>query len=369
MAFTAYGVIAAAALALLFVVTRLCSRNKADLSAFLRFTVLAVPLALVCSRLVYVLSSLSYYTETIGHPELIFSLRDGGYSMLGAMAGVLLAAFAAEKWSRLPAFTLADAAAIGMPVALVVARLAEPLTDMGWGYPYYSPLFYFLDGLTQNMGDFAQTHPVFAYEALTALVILAVLLLLRRTDAGKTPGDSLLTFLLLYGATQALWESILNGSHMKVLHFVKINQIAALVMLLIPLIVWSVRLARIPHYRRSVAAGWALTVVCILSAVVQEFSVEGADNPYFSVVLVGAVAAGLLTLTALLWCLAWKRSGLLRLLPVILLAAIAVAAAVIDRVTDVGDHYRLVLWGIMACDMGILIASGLRQRAVANMNP
>lgn len=369
MSFTIYGLIAGFALAVLFVVARLFCLKTANAGQFLRFTVLAVPLALVCSRLVYILSSLSYYTETIGHPELIFSLRDGGYSMLGAMAGVLLAAFIAEKWGRLPAFTLMDAVAIGMPAALCVARLAEPLCGMGWGYPYYSPLFRFLDGLTENMGDFSQTHPVFFYEALTALVILSVLLLLRRTEAGKLPGDSLLTFLLLYGATQALWESMLNGEHMKVIHFVKINQVAALVMLLIPLIVWSLRLARIPHYRRNVAAGWALTVVCILSAVVQEFSVEGADNPYFSVVLVGAVFAGLLALTALLWCIAWKRTGLVSLLPVIIPAAIAVIAAVIDRLTDVGDHYRLVLWGIMACDMAILIANGLRQRAITNMNP
>lgn len=369
MPFTAYGFIAAVALALLLVVTRLCCRKAADLSAFLRFTVLAVPLALVCSRLVYVLSSLSYYTETVGHPELIFALRDGGYSMLGAIIGVLLAACIAEKWSRLPAFTLLDAAAVGIPAALVIARMAEPICGMGWGYPYYSPLFYFLDELTQDMGDFAQTHPVFAYEALTALVILAVLILLRRTETGRIPGDSLLTFLLLYGTSQAVWESMLNGGHMKVIHFVKINQVAALIMALIPLIVWSVSLAGIPHYRRNVAAGWALTVVCILSAVVQEFSVEGADNPYFSVVLVGGVAAGLLALTALLWCLAWKRSGVLRLLPVILCAAIAVIAAVIDRATDVGDHYRLVLWGIMACDMAIVAANGLRQRIIANLNP
>ncbi|MBR3763720.1 MAG: prolipoprotein diacylglyceryl transferase [Clostridia bacterium] len=369
MSFTIYGLMAGIALAVLFIVARLFCLKAVNAGQFLRFTVLAVSLALVGSRLVYVLSSISYYTETIGHPEMIFALRDGGYSMMGAMAGVLLAAFIAEKWGHLPTFTLLDAVVPGMAMALILARPAEPFTDMGWGYPYYSPLFFFLDSWTESMGDFAQTHPVFFYEALTALVILAVLLLLRRTEAGKLPGDSLLTFLLLYGATQALWESMLNGGHMVVIHFVKINQIAALVMLLIPLAVWSVRLARMPHYRRCISADWALAVVCILSAVVQEFSVEGADNPYFSVVLVGGIMAGLLGLTTLLRSLAWKRSGFVALLPVIIPAVIAIAAAVIDRATDVGDHYRLVLWGIMACDMAILVAIGLRQRAIANENP
>ncbi|MBQ2954498.1 MAG: prolipoprotein diacylglyceryl transferase [Clostridia bacterium] len=367
MGFTLYGALAALALAAMLAVTFLAGRkNGVDYGCVIRFAVLAVPLALIFSRLTYCLTSLSYYTETIGHPELLLQLRDGGYSMTGAMLGVIIASMLAGKWCRRPCGAMLDAAAIGMSAALIIARLAEPLADMGWGYPYYSPLFCFLDGLTENMGDFAFTHPVFAYEATVAAAILVSLLIIRR-QVGQ--GYTFLAFLLLYGCSQTVMESLLNGGHMKVIHFVKVNQIAALVMLLIPLVVWSIRLARIPHFRRCVFADWALAIVCILSAVVQEFSVEGADNPYFSVVLVGAVMAGLLGLTTLLRSLAWKRYGFRRLLPVIIPAVIAIAAAVVDRVTDVGDHYRLVLWGIMACDMAILAAIGLRQRAICNINP
>ena len=78
MSFTIYGLMAGIALAVLFIVARLFCLKAVNAGQFLRFTVLAVPLALVGSRLVYVLSSISYYTETIGHPEMIFALRDGG---------------------------------------------------------------------------------------------------------------------------------------------------------------------------------------------------------------------------------------------------------------------------------------------------
>lgn len=364
MGFTLYGVLAALAMAALLAVTGLAGRKRSvGYGSVVRFAVLAVPLAFLCSRLVYGVSSLDYYLNT-GHLGLLLQVRDGGYSMLGAILGVLLAACVTERWQKLPAGTLLDAAALGMPAALLIARLAEPLCGMGWGYPYYSPLFYFLDGLTENLGDFAYTHPVFAYEAIAAAALSIALPVIARK---ARRGDTLLSFLLVYGCTQTVMESMLNGGHMKVIHFVKINQVAAMVMALIPLIVWSRRLAKAQSGSGlRIAAAWVLAVVCILSGVVQEFSVEGQDNPYFSVVIVGAVIAGLLAAAAAFWCVAWRGDGLKRILPVAIVSLIAISAAIIDRVTDVGDHYRLVLWGIMAADMVLLGLAGFALRKAAD---
>ena len=362
MGFTLYGAFAALALALTLSATYGAGRKQGqDYGCFIRFAVVAVPLALLVSRLVYCLTSLPYYTETIGHPELILALRDGGYSMVGAMLGLIAAALIAAKWCGVSGWQMLDWVAIGLPAGIFVARLAEPFAGMGWGYPYYSPLFSFLDGLTENMGDFAYTHPVFAYEAIAALAIVIALLCLR----GKgRPGDAFLSFLLLYGCSQTVLESLLNGGHMKVIHFVKVQQVAAMVMTLIPLILWSLRASRAGHGKR-VLASWLLAVVCILSGVVQEFSVEGADNPYFNVVIVGYVMAGLLAAAIAFWCAMWRRDGMRRILPPAIVAAIAIAAAIIDRVTDVGDHYRLVLWGIMACDLFLLGWTGFSLRHAA----
>lgn len=362
MGFSLYGVLAALALAAALITAFLAGRKKGfDHGSFIRFAFLAVPLTLLGSRLVYCLSSLAYYMETVGHPELMLMLRDGGYSMLGAMLGVIAAAWLAARWRGIPRKIMLDWVALGMPCALIIARLAEPLCGMGWGYPYYSPVFSFLDVLTAELGDFSGCHPVFAYEAIAAAGILAALLIIRRH---ARPGDVLLTFLLLYGCSQTVLESMLNGGHMKVIHFVKINQVAAMVMTLIPLIVWSRRAAKNGHGKR-VQASWLLTVVCILSSVVQEFSVEGADNPYFSVAVVGYIMAGLLACTIGPWCGMWHKDGLARILPPAIVAMIAIAAAIVDRTIDVGDHYRLVLWGIMTCNMFLLGWTGFSLRYAA----
>lgn len=365
MGFTHYGILAALAFAVLLGAAYLAGRkNGLDYGSFVRFSVLAVPLALVCSRLVYCLTSLPYYTETIGHPELILAVTDGGYSMLGAMLGVIAAALITAKMRGVPQHSFLDWVAFGLPAALIVERLAEPLCGMGWGYPYYSPLFSFLDGLTENMGDFAFTHPVFAYEAVTAAAILIALLLIRRR---ARPGDTFLSFLLLYGCTQTVLESMLNGGHMKVIHFVKINQVGALVMTVIPMVIWSIRARKAGNGKR-VLTSWLLAVVCILSGVVQEFSVEGADNPYFNVVIVGYIMAGLLAGAIIPWCTMWRKDGLRRILPPAIASSIAIAAAIIDRTLDVGDHYRLVLWGIMACDLFLLGWTGMSLRSTTSNN-
>lgn len=373
MGFTLYGVLAALAMAAMLAVTGLASRRRSvGYTAFIAFAAAAIPLAFLCSRLVYCLGSISYYTETIAQPIKMLQVRDGGYSMVGAILGILIAALAvlavAPKGKR---GALLDSLALGMPVGLIIARLAEPLCDMGrhdigWGYDYTSPAFSFLDKLTSAAEDFTGLHPVFAYEAIAALAILIVLLLLSRRVQG---GNLLLSFLLLYGCSQTVMESLLISGHMKVIHFVKINQVAALVLAVIPLVIWSVRLAKTrPGSALRILTAWVLAIVCILSGVVQEFSVEGQDNPYFSVVLVGAAMAALLDAATLLWCIAWHREGLRRLLPVAVVSLIAIAAAIVDRTIDVGDSYRIVLWGIMACDMLLMCLTGFALRKAAEFN-
>ena len=359
MGFTLYGALAALAMAAMLVIAGLVARKKGvTYGRFLTFALLAVPMTLIFSRLVYVLASLSYYTETVGHPALMLSLRDGGYSMLGAMLGVLMAAFIAAKVCKLPASVLLDALAIGTPAALIIARLAEPLssmglTEIGWGYQYSSTIFSFLDGMCGGI------HPVFAYEAIAAGVMLILLLFIRRS---ARQGDVFLSFLLLFGCSQTVLESMLSTKHMMFL-FVHIEQVAVLVMALIPLILWSIRYPRPDRSAKlRLCAAWMLIITNLASALVQEINVTGADRtaaiaPFVPVLL----AAG-----AVCWCVAWRKAGLVKLIPVVLASAVTITAMVIDLNGLAGDHYLLVLWGVMALNLFLLAFTGQTLRKAAD---
>ncbi len=355
--FTLYGALAALSLAVLLAVSFLTLRKKgAGYEAFIRLAVLAIPLAFLGSRITFCLSNLAYYLETIGDPALMLKVWEGGASMTGAMIGVILAALLAAKWSNLPAGTMLDAVAFGMPAALVIERLAEPLCEMGWGKYLQSPAFNFMAGLTQGM------HPVFAYEAIVAAVIgVAMIVYFRKHKAAG--GDALGFFLVLYGCSQTVLESLRNDGHMKVIHFVRINQVAAIVMATTVLIIWGIRCFKHNGKRESLVS-WLTAVVCIGFGVVQEFAADGDENPYFSLTLVSGLLAAALVIVCVTWFFTWKKHGK----PAAAIPCVAVVAALallVERTVDTGDHRLFFVYGIMAANLYIIghMAFALRKAA------
>lgn len=357
MGLTNYGMLAALAMAALLGVTSLAGRKRGvGYSSFIRFAVLALTLAFLCSRLLFCLCHPTLFMGE-GKLPLVLHVQDGGYTLLGALLGVLLAGFVTEKWQKLPAGTILDAAAIGMPCALIIARLAEPLASMGmdqigWGPDYASPLFAFLDEMCGGV------HPVFAYEAIAAAGILFALLFIRRN---ARLGDTLLAFLLLFGCSQTVLESMLDTKHMMIA-FLHITQLAAILMALLTLILWSIRYPRPDRGAKlRLSAAWALAGACIASALVQEISITGEDRVRAIAPFVPAVmGAG-----AAFWFVAWRKAGLMRLLPVVVACVAVIAAMIIDQTPLVGDHYQLTRWSIMALDMFLLCWTGLGLRTPA----
>lgn len=353
--FTLYGVLTALSMAALLAVACIMLRRQGvDYGAFVRFAVLCIPMAFLCSRIAFCLSNLSYYCETIAMPEMMLHVTDGGASMTGALLGVLLAAVLAARWSHVPAGVMLDAAAFGMPAALVIERLAEPLCDMGWGKQFQSSAFDLMADWTQGM------HPVFAYEAVIAVIIgLGMLCYARRRRVGH--GDALGCFLLLYGATQTVLESLRDDGHMKVIHFVRVNQVAAITLAVAVLIAWSVRCWK-GGARRETLWCWLTTAVCIGFGIIQEFAADGDENPYFSYTVVAAVLSAVLIAVSLMWCWRWRRQGK-SAVAVPGAAALAALLVLVERTADTGSQRLFFVYGVMALNLFIIahMAFSLRR--------
>ena len=110
-----------------------CKARGVSYGVFIRFAALAVPLTLLCSRLLFVLAESTYYLTTLSNPALALRFWDGGYSLVGALLGMLLAAWAAEKLLRVPRRLLMDGLALALPAGILVERLCETGTGMGMG--------------------------------------------------------------------------------------------------------------------------------------------------------------------------------------------------------------------------------------------
>lgn len=260
---TVYGLLCALALALMLA----AARKNTRYDVWIRLCVTAIPLALIGSRLLFGLTSLGMGDMT--NPLQILYAWDGGASMSGAFAGVTLAAFLVERHCKVPHGILMDKLALGMPLALIVARLAEIPTGVGMGRQVDTPWLQWLGSFTD------ECHPVFIYEALWAIVLGIVLL--RYLHRDRRPGDVLLTFMTLYGSAQMFFESLRDDYHM-VIYYIRINQITGLIMVLLPFIVWLVRLSRHGAKRSDLIFPCAVMVVAIVLCIYQEFQVDSNPN-------------------------------------------------------------------------------------------
>ena len=280
---TVYGLLCALALALMLA----AALKNTRFDTWIRLSVTAIPLSLIGSRLLFGLTSLGMGDMT--NPLQILYAWDGGASMSGAFLGVVLAAFLVERHCKVPHGVLMDKLALGMPLAVVVARLAEIPTGVGMGRQVDTSWLQWLGAFTD------ECHPVFIYEALWAVVLgVALTLYLRRN---RRPGDVLLTFMALYGSAQVVFESLRDDYHM-VIYYVRINQIAGLIMVLIPFLIWLVRLSKHGAKRNDLIFPCVVMVVAIALCIYQEFQVDSNPNllKEYAIMAAGAAVLGAQTI-------------------------------------------------------------------------
>ena len=121
---------------------------------------------------------------------------------------------------------------------------------------------------------------------------LAACLLLRLKN--RRDGELLELFLLLWGLTQALLESLRSDDHM-VYHFVRIQQVLAIVLPVAVMLRWTVRAHRNGARALSLSVAWCAVLLAIASAVLAEFGVDRWGNPLlaYGVMILCLIVVGL----------------------------------------------------------------------------
>ena len=290
---TEYGLMAALALLLALGSAGLWAmRQGADARRVLVIGCVGVVLTWFMSRVVFVCCSYKLY---LGDVPLIKALDfwDGGYSMIGAFAGLVLTMLVGAKLTGVRAATLLDGLALGLPVALVCARIAEAGTglDVGWyleeGWPSVGLLV---------EAEYGTAHAIYKYAAIAAILIgLAVALQARRKD--RREGSMMLTFMLLFGAVQVFLESLRDDGHMEIHMGVHMQQVFSAVMLVLAIILWAVQAYRMGTLKKVPFIGaLVVTVGLVVLAVVAEFGVDRWDSK----VLAYGIMVGCLFLMAVI---------------------------------------------------------------------
>jgi phosphatidylglycerol:prolipoprotein diacylglycerol transferase len=149
----------------------------------------AIIAILVGARLGYVLFyGLSSY---LAAPMTVFAVWDGGMSFHGGAVGLIIAGLLFSRRVEVSFLRLADIVVVGLPVGILLGRVANFVNNELWGRVTDVPWAFVVEG-------YPPRHASQLYEAaLEGVVILVVMLLLARRK--RPDGFMFGTFLMLYG--------------------------------------------------------------------------------------------------------------------------------------------------------------------------
>jgi len=151
----------------------------------------------------------AYY---FANPAQIPMVWQGGMSFHGGFLGVVVAAWIFTWRQKVPRLAAADAIALGVPVGLMLGRLANFINAELWGRPTDVPWGVVFPGAAAQdcagVVGLCARHPSQLYQAgLEGALLLAVMLWLAfRRDALKVPGQITGVFLAGYGAARFVVE-------------------------------------------------------------------------------------------------------------------------------------------------------------------
>lgn len=273
--FLVLGALSAAMLFLAFYL----GRSGNAIAGFL-YLPLSIGLSVLLARLVH------WYCHTDSYGSLhtaITNFLSGGYALCGAFAGCFLAAVLlrlANVAKDLP--ELLDCACLAGAGGISVGRLAcfftnadrGAILDSSWGFPFTWPTINSVTGESENR------MAIFLFQALLCgcfLLILTVFWLSTRKKHRN--GDTCLLFLLLYGASQAILDSMRYDSlFLRSNGFVSLVQILGAAAVVLPVIVFSVRSVRAWRLRVWHILLWLIAGGALGGAGYMEYYVQRHGN-------------------------------------------------------------------------------------------
>ncbi len=183
-------------------------RTGLDPRQALPLLVVTVPAGILGARVYYLV--FEWERRFADEPELAWQIWEGGVALHGAMAGGLLALAIYARLARLDLLSWLDAAALGFPLGLVIARWGDYFNQQSFGVPTDLPWALSVDELYRPLLYLEQNgfHPTFLYESLWTLVVFLGALALVRRGRGLRSGDLALGVLAAYSVGRFWIESI-----------------------------------------------------------------------------------------------------------------------------------------------------------------
>ena len=180
---------------------RRAKKTGVSADAVLWFALLGIPLGLLGARLVFVLynfADIKYYGFWY-----IFRVDCGGFTVIGAALGVLLAGFLTRQITHERFVDIMDTVMPGLLIVLAMERFGEGATNNGTGLEVSVQALQFFPLARPGIYEGMYTYAVNMFEGMTAL-IAGIYTQCMTAPRGRAAG----TGVILAAAGQIVWESI-----------------------------------------------------------------------------------------------------------------------------------------------------------------
>lgn len=193
-----YGIIIACGFLLgVLYACRQCRELGVEEDQLLDMLCFAVPVALLCARLYYVVFYLDLYRNPDGSFDWgeMVAIWDGGVAIYGGILGAVATCLVFCKVRKCAFLPLADCAAFGLLIGQALGRWGNFVNQEAYGGPCTLP---WRMGLTLSSGEYIEVHPTFLYESLWNVVgLLLLIFVVKRVR--KVPGQIFFSYVFWYG--------------------------------------------------------------------------------------------------------------------------------------------------------------------------
>jgi phosphatidylglycerol:prolipoprotein diacylglycerol transferase len=185
------------------------------------------------------------------HPLDILNIRNGGLGIPGAIIGGAIALWIYCRNKKISFLTFADTVVPGVALAQAIGRWGNFFNQEVYGKPTNLPWKIYIDPAHRIQGyqNYDYFHPLFLYESLWNVLVMAVLLwMARRFEKWLKPGDLFLIYMIMYSIGRFSLEFLrLDASQVGGINF---NQTFVVFVALIAAVFLFLR-----HQSRRVIAG------------------------------------------------------------------------------------------------------------------
>jgi len=221
---------------------------------------IALPAAIICARVYYVLFRLDVY---LASPLSIFNIREGGLAIYGGLIGGTATGYIFAKKRKLSFFTLADLAAPSLALGQAIGRWGNFFNMEAYGSMITNPKLCFFPLAVYIPSENAYFAAAFFYESVWCFLIVITYLIIEKHNRFRFTGAGIAYYTAMYAFERAIVEGLRQDS--LYLGPVRISQLLSVILIFSAALFAVLKASGAKKRRMVVYAALTAFTICLLS--------------------------------------------------------------------------------------------------------